>query len=158
MPDIYVFDTNSIRVFGTYYPDSFPSFWERLALLVAAGHFVSCHEVRKELERQSPSEHVNDWVNQNPNLFAKPTGDEMACVADIFKVDHFRQLIGQKQQLTGAPVADPFVVARGLIRAGCVVTEEAWKPNAAKIPNVCDHFGVRHTTVQGFLSELGWQF
>jgi hypothetical protein len=158
MPDLYVFDTNSIRVFGNYYPDNFPSFWERLATLVAAGGFLSCHEVRKELERQSPSEHVNDWVNRHLHLFGEPSSGEMAYVADIFRVHHFRQLIGQKQQLTGAPVADPFVVARGGVKNGCVVTEEARKPNAAKVPNVCDHFGVRHTTVQGFLSELGWQF
>jgi hypothetical protein len=42
-----------------------------------------------------------------------PTGQEMEHVAEIFKVPHFRQLIGQKQQLKGLPVADPFLVARG---------------------------------------------
>jgi hypothetical protein len=158
MSDLYVFDTNSISVFGNYYPDSFPSFWEHLSALVEAGGFVSCREVRKELERRSPSQHVNDWVDGHVYLFSEPSVEEMHFVAAIFKVKHFRQLISQKRQLTGAPVADPFIVARGAVRNGCVVTEEARKPNAAKVPNVCDHFGVACTTVQGFLGELGWQF
>jgi hypothetical protein len=158
MSRLYVFDTNSLRVFGSYYPASFPSFWEQLGNLVAEGWLVSCREVRKELEQQSPSAHLNDWVDKHPELFAEPSGAEMRFVADIFRVAHFRQLIGQKQQLTGAPVADPFIVARGASTSGCVVTEEARKPNAAKVPNVCDHFGVPCTTVQGFLAELGWQF
>ena len=38
----------------------------------------------------------------------------MEYVAQIFRVPHFRQLIGVKQQLKGSPVADPFLVARGL--------------------------------------------
>jgi len=156
--DLYVFDTSSIRVFGSYYPDSFPSFWQNLATLVESGGFVSCREVHKELEQQSQSKHVNDWAEANKQLFAEPTEEEMAYVAEIFEVEHFRQLIGQKQQLRGYPVADPFVVARAGIRDACVVTEEARKPNAARIPNVCDHFGVSHTTVQGFLGDLGWQF
>jgi len=158
MSQLYVFDTNSFRVFGNYYPESFPSFWEQLGVLVTDGRLVSCREVRKELERQSPSAHLNDWVDEHPDLFTEPSGDEMRFVADIFKVKHFRQLIGQKQQLTGAPVADPFLVARGAVLGGRVVTEEALKPNAAKVPNVCSHFGIPCTNVQGFLSELGWRY
>lgn len=102
--------------------------------------------------------HLNAWVDGHPNLFLDPTGQEMEQVAEIFKVPHFRQLIGQKAQLKGMPVADPFLVARGAILGACVVTEEVLKPNAAKVPNVCAHFGVRSTNVQGFLVEVGWRF
>lgn len=62
------------------------------------------------------------------------------------------------QRLRGYPVADPFVVACARVRDGCVVTEEASRPNAARIPNVCGHFGVRCTNVEGFLREIGWEF
>jgi hypothetical protein len=67
-------------------------------------------------------------------------------------------MIGVKQQLKGSPVADPFLVARGALLGANFVTEEALKPNAAKLPNVCEHFGVRSTNVQGFLVEVGWRF
>ena len=158
MTATYVLDTNSFRVFGNYYPESFPSFWEEIEKLAADGTLVSCREVAKELELQSTAEHLIAWVDSHPLLFLDPTEEEMEYVAQIFRVPHFRQLISQKQQLKGLPAADPFLVARGLLQGACVVTEEALKPNAAKVPNVCEHFGVRSTNVQGFLVEVGWRF
>lgn len=155
---VYVFDTNSLRVFGNYYPESFPSFWQELMHLVLAGRVVSVREVKKELELQNPIEHLNDWAVQNTQIFTPPSSEEMEMVAEIFLVNHFKQLIGEKQRLKGLPVADPFLVARGRLTGACVVTEEARKPNAAKIPNVCDHFQVRSTDVRGFLAEVGWRF
>ena len=46
----YVFDTNSFRVLGNYYPDQFPTFWERFNRAVTDGKIVSVREVRRELE------------------------------------------------------------------------------------------------------------
>lgn len=158
MSDPYVIDTNSLRVFGNYYPESFPSFWEEIANLVDGGRLVSCREVQKEIERQSVSVHLNTWVDDNSHIFSAPISEEMEFVAEIFRVPHFRQLIGLKQQLKGLPVADPFLIARGAQLSGCIVSEETHKPNASKIPNVCEHFGIRCLNVEGFLSEVGWQF
>ena len=158
MSALYVLDTNSIKVFGNYYPESFPSFWERLAELIAAGEIISVREVSRELEYQNPIPHLLKWSEDNNGLFSTPSTAETDFVAEIFRVPHFLQLIGQKQMLRGYPVADPFIVARGKVLGACVVTEEAYKPNAAKIPNVCEHFDVRSTNVQGFLNEVGWRF
>ncbi len=33
MSTIYVIDTNSWRVFGNYYPEAFPSFWDEIGIL-----------------------------------------------------------------------------------------------------------------------------
>ncbi len=154
----YVLDTNSFHVFGNYYPDSFPTFWENIEDIVADGLLVSCSEVAKELELQSRSEHLNAWVDGHPHVFPDPTEEEMEYVARIFRVPHFGQLIGEKQRLRGLPVADPFLVARGALEGACVVTEEVLKPHAAKVPNVCEHFGVRSTNVKGFLIAMGWRF
>lgn len=155
---MYVFDTNSFRVLGNYYPDVFPSFWVELEKLVAAGEVGSVREVEKELELQNPIEHLIAWCDANKPLFPTPTEEEMHGVADIFAVEHFRQLIGEKQRLRGFPVADPFLISRARAIGAIVVTEEVLKPNAAKIPNVCQHFGVRFMDVRGFLQEQGWRF
>ena len=32
------------------------------------------------------------------------------------------------------------------------------KKNAAKIPNVCEHFGVHCTNVEGFMERESWTF
>jgi hypothetical protein len=73
-------------------------------------------------------------------------------------VRHFEYLVGQEQRLTGAYVADPFVIASAKVRKACVVTEEQKKPNAAKIPNVCAHFGIECTNLEGFMKREGWSF
>ena len=62
MSDAYVLDTNSFRVFGNYYPEIFPSFWEEIERLVTDDRLLSCREVAKELELQSPSVHLNAWL------------------------------------------------------------------------------------------------
>jgi len=82
---LYVFDSNSLRVLGNYYPGRFPTFWKKFEDAVASGMVVS-------------------------------------------------------------------------VREGCVVTEEGHKLNAAKIPNVCKHFGVACTNVEGFMDRNDWQF
>ena len=36
--------------------------------------------------------------------------------------------------------------------------KEAFKPKAAKVPNVCDYFSVHYTNVEGFLKKNNWTF
>jgi hypothetical protein len=79
-------------------------------------------------------------------------------VAEIFRISHFQGLIGQKQRLKGDPVADPFVIACAKVRGGSVVTEEQFKPNAAKIPNVCQHFNVPCIDLEEFMHQQKWSF
>ena len=91
-------------------------------------------------------------------MFLTPDAEETKFVGEIFAVNHFQALVGEAQRLKGQPVADPFVIASAQARGGTVVTEEAMKPHAARIPNVCEHFGIPCTNVEGFLAENGWQF
>jgi len=32
------------------------------------------------------------------------------------------------------------------------------KPHAARIPNVCDHFDIPWTSIEGFMEHMGWKF
>lgn len=156
----FVFDTSSIRVIGNYYPDRFPTFWTQFEHAVAVGQIKFVREVYNELEVQVQvtDKAIWDWVRERKPLFSEPTSDEGLFVADIFKVAHFRTLIGERQRLHGNPVADPFLIARAHCLKGCVVSEEKLKPGAAKIPNVCEHFNVNCTNVQGFLKAMAWKF
>jgi uncharacterized protein DUF4411 len=158
VPPTYICDSNSFRVISNYYPDAFPSFWDQLNRLVTGGRFGSVREVKKEIDNQNASEHLSDWCDLNQLLFPPPTEDEMHGVAEILAVPHFAQLIGEKQRLRGLPVADPFLIAKARGIGAIVITEEVLKPNAAKIPNVCEHFGVSCTDVRGFLLMEGWRF
>lgn len=155
----YVFDTNVISGLRSYFPKSFPSLWERLDGPVADGSILSVREVRRELEEAiTLPEWLQAWVKQHTHLFVTPGAVETKFVTAIFAVPHFQALVESKAILRGTPSADPFVIAAAHARSGTVVTLERAKPNAPKIPNVCEHFGVPCLDFEVFLHENGWSF
>jgi hypothetical protein len=73
-------------------------------------------------------------------------------------VPHFQQNLEQQKLLKGGLNADPFVIARAAVEQRTVVTMEKLKPHAAKIPNICQHFGVACMTLEEFMEAENWQF
>lgn len=155
---IYVFDTSSVRSLQHFYPSVFKTIWGGLDILIQHQSLISTREVWNELERQNVSADVLAWAKQNKQIFTTPTAAELQFVAQIFQIKHFQSLIGEQQRLKGTPVADPFIIACAKIKGGTVVTEELLKPTAAKIPNVCQHFNVPCTDLEGFMQQQGWAF
>ena len=164
---IYVFDTSSLRSLQHFYPSVFKSIWDELDTMADRSEVISTREVFHELDRQAVSQEVLQWAKAHKALFATPIGPELQFVSEIFKIKHFQGLIGAQQRLKGTPVADPFVIACAKINSATVVTEEGWqhagkplalKPNAAKIPNVCDHFKIRCIDLEAFMQQQGWAF
>ena len=154
----YVFDSSSFIVTGHYFPKSFPSFWRHFDEAVASGRVVSVREVLNELAVNNSRPHLEQWLKRNKHIFLTPAPKEAAMVAEIFKVDHFRQLVKKKQMLKAAAVADPFVIASACIRKACVVTEEKLKENAARIPNVCNHFSIAWINLEEFMAREKLEF
>ena len=65
----------------------------------------------------------------------------------------------EKQKLIkGGRNADAFIIARAHAIGGTVVTMERFKPNAVKIPNICEHFKVPYLDLEGFMEAEGWEF
>lgn len=153
---IHVIDTSSLIVLQHYFPNQFPTFWANLDAAVGAGEVVSVREVLKEFSSQK--QWLTDWIKKQSAMFLTPGANETRFVAEIFRVPHFQNLVSETQRLRGQPVADPFVIACAKVRGGCVVTEESPKPNSAKIPIVCAHFGIECTNLEGFLAARGWTF
>lgn len=155
---IYVFDSSSFIVIGHYFPDRFPTFWGSFNIAVNEAKVISVREVYNELNVQANRPHLLDWIESNKRIFLKPTPAETQFVREIFSVQHFQNLISEKQRLKGSPIADPFVIASAKIQNGIVITEETFKPNAAKIPNICRHFNIVCTNLEGFMEQEGWAF
>ena len=154
----YVFDSDSlINLFRHYYPERFPTLWEKFNTLVSEGELTSVREVYNEIG--SSEDTLGTWAKEQKNiLFLESTVEELKFVAQIFQVKHFQSMIRKQERLKGKPVADPFVIARAKISGACVVTQEKKTENAAKIPNVCDHFGIRCINLEGFMKEENWIF
>jgi hypothetical protein len=154
----YVFDSDSlINLFRHYYPERFPTLWEKFNTLVSERELTSVREVFKEIG--SSEDPLGTWAKEQKNvLFLESTVEELEFVAKIFQVQHFQAMIRKQERLKGKPVADPFVIARAKISGACVVTQEKKTENAAKIPNVCDYFGICWINLEGFMKEENWIF
>jgi len=153
---IYVFDSNTlIKIFDNYYRSQFPSFWEKFDEYVANGKIISVRTVKTELK--DGKDLLADFVMAN-NIFCMPTDDETDFITKIFEVEHFQDLISKKARLQGKEVADPYLIAKAKISNICVVTEEKFKPNAAKIPNVCQKFDVLCINLEQFMKDESWSF
>jgi hypothetical protein len=154
---IYVFDSNAlIDLFKHFYRNRFPSLWEKFDLSVKEGNIVSVREVFNEIEGYS--DRLSEWAKSNRSFFQQPSPEELTFVAEIFKVSHFQSLVRVKERLQGKPVADPFVIAKAKALNGCVITQEVKKPNAAGIPNICEHFGLDYSNLEGFMEREDWTF
>lgn len=154
---IYVFDSDAlIDLFKHFYLHRFPSLWERFDQLVKDEIIISVREVYNEIGGRG--DRLSQWSKEKQNIFQQSSPEELAFVTEIFKVRHFQSLIREKERLQGKPVADPFVIARAKILDGCVITQENKKPNAAKIPNVCEHFSIDCANLEGFMERENWTF
>ncbi|MYB13573.1 MAG: DUF4411 family protein [Rhodospirillaceae bacterium] len=155
---MYVFDTSTFtQLFRSYYPDRFPTLWQHFDRLVDAGNVTSTREVRREIE-DGPVRALTEWAGRNTDLFPAPTSDEARFVSRIFQVTRFQQVIEQRKLLKGGKNADPFLIARAQTISGMVVTMESEPPNGVKIPNICRHFGINCTSLEGFMEREDWQF
>ena len=157
----YVLDTNFFVISKNYYPESFPSFWQKMEVAVSKEKISSVKEVRKELERYGgEQEYLLAWIKNHKNIFTEPSENEQDLIRQILRVPDFQELIERKSLLRGYPSADPFLIAKASVTGGVVVTAEkfASKGKPPKIPNVCKRFRVECVTPEEFMSRERWQF
>jgi len=155
----YIFDTNTLSgIFKHYYRDSFPSFWVLFDKMVEDGTVISVREVHNEIKNWNRKDELEAWGKIYPKFFHTPTPEETLFITQIFTVPHFRSSISQQKMLKGGPHADPFIIAKAFVEQGTVVSQEERKPNAARIPNICDHFKIPCIKLDEFLKQNSWIF
>ena len=153
----YVFDNSPLSALvKNYYPERFPTLWKNFDKMIANNEITSTREVLREIEDLGGD--ISDWAKNNKSLFATPTAEEALFVAEIYKVSHFQQNIERQKILKGGKNADPFLIARAEVLSIPVVTMERYKKNAVKIPNICEHFGVKCLHLEDFMEKENWQF
>lgn len=154
---LYVFDTDTlITIFRYYYISRFPTFWDKFNLLVASKQMCSVREAYNEIKVRK--DELEKWSKTHRDFFCDPTPEEMRFVTSIYSVPHFQQNLERKKLLKGGAFADPFIVAKAYIDNATVVTHEKYKSNAAKIPNICKHFGIPCDDLEGFLEKEDLMF
>jgi hypothetical protein len=126
--------------------------------MVESGVAISVREVHNEIKNFARKDELETWAKNHPDFFRDPTPAELAFITQIYSVPHFLNSISQQKLLKGGPFADPFVIAKAHEEHGTVVTQERLMPNAAKIPNICDHFKIPCVNLQEFLKAQNWSF
>jgi predicted nucleic acid-binding protein len=155
---MYVLDTNVISALHkNYFRSRFVSLWKQFDELVADGKITSTREAYHELHDGVPGADTQ-WAKANAKLFATPDVNEAAFVSKIYSVSHFQANIEKQKLIRGGRNADAFIVARAYAIGGTIVTMEKLKPNAVKIPNICDHFKIPFLDLEGFMVSEGWVF
>lgn len=155
---MYVLDTNVwSQMFRFYYRHAFPSLWVEFDTLVREKRVTSTREVRRELQAYR-NDLIADGIARYGDLFAMPSQQEEDFVTDIFSVRHFHYNVPQKTMLQGGINADGLVIARAAVMGWMVVTEESMQPNAAKIPNICEHFDIPCINLHQLMLSEGWIF
>jgi hypothetical protein len=155
---IYVFDNSPLStLFRNYYLGRFPTLWGKFDAFVDEGRLLSTREVLNEINGCSITP-LRDWAKNHGDIFATPTAEEGTFVAKIFAVKHFQHNIEQKKLYKGGYNADAFVVAKAAVIEGTVVTMEEHRPDAARIPNICEHFGIPCLSLEAFMEAESWEF
>lgn len=150
----YVFDSGPFIDCRYYFPNIFKSYWAKLNMLAKSKDILSVKEVYNEI--QKGSDIVSDWANKNIDIFEKPSNEEFEIVKNI--LSKHKELIRIVNFSGGSPVADPFIIAKAKMNNLTVVTQEGYRENAHKIPNICKELNVKYITLEEFMINEGWKF
>lgn len=112
---------------------------------------------------------MNELERRDDQLFGWAKERKASLVIDSLRdseqVDAVREILASHAKLikhSGRGTrsgADPWVIALARARQFAVVTlEERGSENRPKIPDVCQHYGVRCLTLVDFFRECGWKF
>ena len=150
----YVFDSGPFINCRYYFPNIFKSYWKKLNQLAGNRAIISVKEVYNEILKGSDI--ISDWANLNSRIFEEPSDAEFEVVKDI--MSKHKELIRFANYTGGTPVADPFIIAKAKVNNISVVTQEVFRENAHKIPNICKELSVDYMTLEEFMLNEGWEF
>ena len=139
-----------------YFRSRFGSLWKRFDEMVATDGFTSTREALRELEAIGGNAY--EWAQNNSAIFTTPNAKEGAFVWQIYSVAHFQANMEKQKLIRGGLNADPFLIARAAVTGTTVLTMEQFRDNAAKIPNICKHFGVACLGLEEFMEAEDWTF
>lgn len=131
---VYCIDTSAIiRMWNEAYPIAhFPTLWEHLGELVAAGRLIAPAEVREELKRIDDG--LSKWLTAHKGMFIAI--DEAVQIRQKAILAKHKRLVDTRKEHFAA---DPWVIALALERGAHLVTEErpTGSPTKPNIPDVC---------------------
>ena len=149
----FSFDTSAfIEPATRLYPrDIFEPHWQWMEGLIEQGIIRSTELVKMELS--VTEDELYDWATNQIDLFLPIDNGTQTALRDV--ITQFPLLTDHHRDRSGA---DPWVIALAMANNCAVVTyEKMGKNTKPKIPNVCEHFGVKCYTWIDVLRETGFK-
>lgn len=167
--DVYILDANFfIQAHRITYPlDVATGFWNKVKVLSGSGKIISIDKVKNEIFKNE--DELTEWIKTNiPESFFVTTNTNAVITnyANIAKwansqnTHYLPQAIGQ---FLDADNADAWLVAYALsdVTHNYIITQEISEPNKKskiKIPDVCNHFGIKYANTIELFRKLGETF
>jgi hypothetical protein len=156
IPRLYCVDTGAwISSFNRYYkPQSFPTIWDKVENLMAAGRLIISEEVIRETLAKDDG--VAAWLFPRAKLASVATTVEVTQAVRAL-LEEYPKLVND---MKGRNRADTFVVAVAQLRSAVVITEEegAGSSDRPKIPGICGSKGIECGTFSDLIVWEGWTF
>lgn len=164
----FLIDTNTIVTpYRSYYAfDLAKLFWERLEQHILDGDIIILDLVKNEIAHGNDD--LSDWLKRFDNniILNHKNKDIISNYREVLNhialSDFYKEaaLINWSQ----LDLADPWLIATGKTYGYTIVTFETRNPNLnainksrnAKIPDVCNVFGVSHTTLYDMMRQLSF--
>lgn len=162
----YLLDSNIlIQAHRMHYPfDVVPSFWNKLLALASTSAIISIDKVKKELCDGSSQDQLSLWCQNDIDISF--FNDSQSCVDKYAEIaiwtnDQNQYTQNAKDEFLSTDLADPWLIAYALKNDCIIVTHETSQPlgrKRIKIPEPCNHFGIRFISPIDMFRELGEQF
>lgn len=159
---IFCLDTSAFIDINRYLVKLIPSLFQELDKLFNSGLIISHQIVFEEITTHSKKpDSLSKWIQPRRAFFRDITLQQALIVAGI--IQKFPTLIHYKNEKNDA---DPWLIALiieqkskpdlfyGLKRFAIVSAESEFIPN--HLPAVCKHYSIKHLSLPGFFSAIGW--
>ena len=154
----YIFDTNIfIRSKNEMPIDLWPTFWTRVAEMIAAKQVFSSQAVKSEIEKGK--DELTDWISHNvvKGFYISNNTEVMQKYSEVLNWAQSSPQFRPEAIAEFAEVADAFLVAAAAAKGYTLVTNETSDPlcrRRVKIPDACKALGVRYCGLNDVLREL----
>lgn len=144
----FLFDTNIFITSKNAMPEElWPTFWEKLILILRSGQVFASTKVREELTHGHDD--LAKWIEENaPKDFYIPIDEEVIAKYQIAQNwANNNGIYNQAALQNFAESADAYIIATASAKDLVLVTYEISSPlkkSIVKIPDVCNGIGVKH--------------
>lgn len=154
---IFLLDTCIWRKLLDHFPKKgsrFETIWAKLDQDISDNRIKSVDECLSELlKHYDPKQENAKWLQTRKQIFEYPSDEESLIIKSIFASAKMRENVALKNILENRPCADVYIVAKAKATGATVVTAENYKPQSAKLPNMCEKFGVICIGYDDFMFE-----